>query len=129
MQVLSNASAFFRMVGGEDMSVRFACTAAHIAEHAVRLVCRVLGASRSWSHAWWRASPTRAQRAPGGRCAWSAGPAPPATWRGSRSNSSSKRAQIAGVVLSMVDSRKHASFGFADSAYSCGPVKRYYSST
>jgi capsular exopolysaccharide synthesis family protein len=38
------------------------------------------------------------------------------------------RANITGVVLSLVDSRKHARYGFADSAYYYGPVKRYYSS-
>lgn len=38
------------------------------------------------------------------------------------------RANITGVVLSQVDSRKHARYGFADSAYYYGPVKRYYSS-
>jgi polysaccharide biosynthesis transport protein len=35
---------------------------------------------------------------------------------------------ISGVVLSMVDSRKHARYGFADSAYYHGPVRRYYTS-
>ena len=35
---------------------------------------------------------------------------------------------IAGAVLSMVDSKKHARYGFADSAYYYGPVKRYYTS-
>lgn len=36
--------------------------------------------------------------------------------------------RIAGAVLSMVDSKKHARYGFADSAYYYGPVKRYYTS-
>src|SRR5512144_394124 len=54
---------FFRTVGGEDMSGKLAFIAAHMAEHAVRLMCRVLGASRSWFHAWQRAAPTRAERA------------------------------------------------------------------
>lgn len=35
---------------------------------------------------------------------------------------------ISGVVLSMVDSKKHAQYGFADSAYYYGPVRRYYTS-
>lgn len=35
---------------------------------------------------------------------------------------------IVGAVLSMVDSKKHARYGFADSAYYYGPVKRYYTS-
>jgi capsular exopolysaccharide synthesis family protein len=37
-------------------------------------------------------------------------------------------ANITGAVLSLVDSKKHARYGFADSAYYYGPVKRYYSS-
>ncbi|MBK8176019.1 MAG: polysaccharide biosynthesis tyrosine autokinase [Rhodospirillales bacterium] len=35
---------------------------------------------------------------------------------------------VAGAVLSMVDSKKHAKYGFADSAYYYGPVRRYYTS-
>ena len=54
---------FFRTVGGEDMNAKLAFIAAHMAEHAVRLMCRVLGVSRSWFHAWRRAAPTRAERA------------------------------------------------------------------
>src|SRR5512132_4062059 len=54
---------FFRTVGGEDMSGKLAFIAAHMAEHAVRLRCRVLGVSRSWFHAWQRAAPTRAEHA------------------------------------------------------------------
>src|SRR5512142_24471 len=38
---------FFRSVGGEDMSAKLAFIAAHMAEHAIRLMCRVLGVSRS----------------------------------------------------------------------------------
>src|SRR5512132_1055896 len=45
------------------MSGKLAFSAAHMAEHAVRLMCRVLGVSRSWFHAWQRAAPTRAERA------------------------------------------------------------------
>ena len=45
------------------MNARLAFIAAHMAEHAVRLMCRVLGVSRSWFHAWQRAAPTRAERA------------------------------------------------------------------
>lgn len=45
------------------MSAKLAFIAAHMAEHAVRLMCRVLGVSRSWFHAWQRAAPTRAERA------------------------------------------------------------------
>ena len=45
------------------MSGKLAFIAAHMAEHAVRLMCRVLGVSRSWFHAWQRAAPTRAERA------------------------------------------------------------------
>src|SRR5512132_3387949 len=54
---------FFRTVGGEDMSGKLAFIAAHMAEHGVRLMCRVLGVSRSWFHPWQRAAPTRAERA------------------------------------------------------------------
>lgn len=45
------------------MSAKLAFIAAHLAEHAIRLMCRVLGVSRSWFHAWQRAAPTRAERA------------------------------------------------------------------
>lgn len=34
--------------------------------------------------------------------------------------------RLIGVVLSMVDSKKHARYGFSDSAYYYGPVKKYY---
>jgi hypothetical protein len=43
-------------VGVEDMSAKLAFIAAHVAEHAVRLMCRVLGVSRSWFHAWQQAA-------------------------------------------------------------------------
>ena len=62
VEVLRKASAFFA-VGGEDMNAKLAFIAAHMAEHAVRLMCQVLGVSRSWFHAWRRAAPTRAERA------------------------------------------------------------------
>jgi putative transposase len=45
------------------MNAKLAFIAAHMAEHAVRLMCRVLGVSRSWFHAWRWAAPTRAERA------------------------------------------------------------------
>lgn len=38
------------------------------------------------------------------------------------------RGDITGVVLSMVDPKKHAQYGFGDSAYYYGPVRRYYTS-
>ena len=44
------------------MNAKLAFIAAHGVEHAVRLMCRVLGVSRSWFHAWRRAAPTRAER-------------------------------------------------------------------
>lgn len=34
--------------------------------------------------------------------------------------------RLIGVVLSMVDTKKHAQYGFSDSAYYYGPVKKYY---
>lgn len=34
--------------------------------------------------------------------------------------------RLIGVVLTMVDSKKHAQYGFSDSAYYYGPVKKYY---
>ncbi|MGZ9033777.1 MAG: protein tyrosine kinase, partial [Rhodospirillales bacterium] len=37
--------------------------------------------------------------------------------------------RLIGVVLSMVDSRKHAQYGFSDSAYYYAPVKKYYAAT
>src|SRR5512142_1143433 len=45
------------------MSAKLAFIAAHMAEHAIRLMCRVLGVSRSWFHDWQRAAPPRAERA------------------------------------------------------------------
>ncbi len=36
---------------------------------------------------------------------------------------------LIGVVLSMVDTKKHAQYGFSDSAYYYGPVKKYYASS
>jgi transposase InsO family protein len=50
-------------VGGEDMSAKLAFIAAHASDHAVRLMCRVLGIARSWFHAWQRTTPLRAERA------------------------------------------------------------------
>jgi putative transposase len=50
-------------VGGDDMSAKLAFIAAHASDHAVRLMCRVLGVARSWFHAWQRAAPQRAERA------------------------------------------------------------------
>ncbi len=44
------------------MIAKLAFIAAHVTDHAVRLMCRVLGVSRSWFHAWRRAAPERAAR-------------------------------------------------------------------
>ena len=45
------------------MSAKLAFIAAHASDHAVRLMCRVLGVARSWFHARQRAAPLRAERA------------------------------------------------------------------
>ncbi|MEL6218309.1 MAG: IS3 family transposase [Pseudomonadota bacterium] len=45
------------------MIARLAFIAAHVANHPIRLLCRVLGISRSWFHAWRRTAPERAVRA------------------------------------------------------------------
>ncbi len=45
------------------MIARLAFIAAHVAHHSIRLLCRVLGVSRSWFHAWQRTAPERAARA------------------------------------------------------------------
>ncbi len=45
------------------MSAKLAFIAAHASEHAIRLMCRVLGIARGWFHAWRRAAPLRAERA------------------------------------------------------------------
>lgn len=45
------------------MSAKLAFIAAHASDHALRLMCRVLGLSRSWFHAWQRAAALRAERA------------------------------------------------------------------
>jgi putative transposase len=50
-------------MGGEDMNAKLAFIAAHVAEHAIRLMCRVLAVSPSWFHAWRRTAPARAERA------------------------------------------------------------------
>ncbi len=42
------------------MNAKLAFIAAHVAEHAVRLMCRVLSVSPSWFHAWRAATPDRA---------------------------------------------------------------------
>ena len=44
------------------MTAKLAFIAAHAHVHAVRLMCRVLGVSRSWFHAWHRTAPERAAR-------------------------------------------------------------------
>lgn len=44
------------------MNAKLAFIAAHAAEHAVRLMCRVLSVSPSWFHAWRAAAPDRAAR-------------------------------------------------------------------
>ncbi len=41
------------------MKAKLAFIAAHVAEHAVRLMCRVLSVSPSWFHAWRAAAPER----------------------------------------------------------------------
>ena len=45
------------------MIARLAFIAAHVATHSIRLLCRVLGVSRSWFHSWQRTAPERAARA------------------------------------------------------------------
>jgi transposase InsO family protein len=45
------------------MRARLAFIAAHAAEHAIRLMCQVLGVARSWYHAWHRAAAERTERA------------------------------------------------------------------
>lgn len=44
------------------MKAKLAFIAAHVAEHAVRLMCRLLSVSPSWFHAWRAAAPDRAAR-------------------------------------------------------------------
>ncbi len=44
------------------MKAKLAFIAAHAAEHAIRLMCRVLSVSPSWFHAWRAAAPKRAAR-------------------------------------------------------------------
>jgi len=44
------------------MNAKLAFIAAHVAEHAVRLMCRGLSVSPSWFHAWRAAAPDRAAR-------------------------------------------------------------------
>ena len=45
------------------MIAKLAFIAAHTARHSIRLLCRVLGVSRSWFHSWQRTAPERAGRA------------------------------------------------------------------
>ena len=42
------------------MTAKLAFTAAHVSDHAIRLMCGVLGVCRSWFHAWRRKAPLRA---------------------------------------------------------------------
>lgn len=44
------------------MTAKLAFIAAHMSDHAIRLMCRVLGVSRSWFHAWRRTATERAAR-------------------------------------------------------------------
>ena len=44
------------------MNTSLAFIAAHLADYSIRLMCRVLGVSRSWFHAWRRTAPDRAAR-------------------------------------------------------------------
>ena len=45
------------------MKARLAFIAAQAGTHSIRFLCRLLGASRSWYHAWQRPAPHRAERA------------------------------------------------------------------
>ncbi len=45
------------------MIARLAFIAAHVANHSIRLLCRVLSVSRSWFHSWQRTASERAARA------------------------------------------------------------------
>lgn len=45
------------------MIAKLAFIAAHTRDYSIRLLCRVLGVSRSWFHAWQRTAPERAARA------------------------------------------------------------------
>lgn len=44
------------------MTTKLMFIAAHVSEHAVRLMCAVLGVCRSWFYAWQRTAPQRAAR-------------------------------------------------------------------
>jgi len=50
-------------VGFDATIARLALIADHIGCHSIRLLCRVLGVSRSWFHAWQRTARERAARA------------------------------------------------------------------
>ncbi len=50
------------------MNANLAFIAAHLADYSIRLMCRVLGLSRSWFQAWRRTAPDRAART----CRWDA---------------------------------------------------------
>lgn len=45
------------------MIAKLAFIAAQVAHHSIRLLCRVLGVSRSWFHSWQRTASKRAARA------------------------------------------------------------------
>lgn len=55
----------FRAMGCEDVTAKLMFIAAHAAEHAVRLLCAVLGVGRGWFHDWRRQAPLRAEREAG----------------------------------------------------------------
>ncbi len=50
-------------MGSEDVRTKRNFIAAHAVDHAIRLMCRVLGVCRSWFHAWRHPSLARADRA------------------------------------------------------------------
>ena len=65
-EILKKAAAFFAE-GRRDPAVIFRFIAAEKAEHSIKMMCRVLGVSRSGYHAWQRRAPSapRASRTRG----------------------------------------------------------------
>jgi helix-turn-helix protein len=54
---------FFRTMGGETVLAKHAFITAHKTSYSIRCMCRVLGISASWFHAWRKTEDTRQGKA------------------------------------------------------------------
>lgn len=63
MRCCARPRLFFRSVDDEDIRTKIAFIVAHLSEHVIRFMCRVLGVNRSCYCAWQRMAPRIAERA------------------------------------------------------------------